>query len=667
MAGTRERRVGRLRLRAADESQACRGVIILEDAFRTATLPCAEAGRLLVVRKLALGKFRAGQSPASVALLIERRVGELRTQAVHALDPRADSRPAVYFHDEAERYVLLASRLARGEDAAAWFWPAAVPGWERTLPRAESLRTLLGAAARSRAGAAAVAALLGELLARGGVESLLGSLGPADGVELLSACGWHAPTPANDEEAEARPAVPHDALLARWAGAWGQTDARTLWLSAMLLVSEKPARLLDPRLTSRAARLVERVTASAESRAHAEAESHRPAAPQRSAPQVERRRDAASATRDTQHVGRARDAQRSEPDVCEPERSAGDERGELRARPRDDAPRIEDTRTSRAADARVVELAHAGEFEQDARDDESVPHSLAPVARRGVEETAARNTSTASESRHAATGADELRESARDGDMRTTDGCAAEGSGVEGAVVYHVPARTCCAGLLFLVPVMSRLGVAAFLKASPRLIEMDFPRRLLGHVCERLRVPADDPVVRALGAEARLDTDDLHEFMTPASWRELYSPGPLRLKREAQTRARSLADGSGQLTLALWRGRAPSGVRELVAGRVLRRAGARGRLDGPTLLLEAWTRAMRRWCRRHARTGLSELVRREGRLLATATHLELFLDHGGTDLRVRSTGLDLDPGWVAWLGRVVQFHYNNWKHADGDF
>jgi hypothetical protein len=27
------------------------------------------------------------------------------------------------------------------------------------------------------------------------------------------------------------------------------------------------------------------------------------------------------------------------------------------------------------------------------------------------------------------------------------------------------------------------------------------------------------------------------------------------------------------------------------------------------------------------------------------------------DVRIRKAGLDLDPGWVPWLGRVLSFHY----------
>jgi hypothetical protein len=46
------------------------------------------------------------------------------------------------------------------------------------------------------------------------------------------------------------------------------------------------------------------------------------------------------------------------------------------------------------------------------------------------------------------------------------------------------------------------------------------------------------------------------------------------------------------------------------------------------------------------------------RLRATETHVDLELATTTVDLAVRLAGLDLDPGWVPWLGRVVAFHYD---------
>jgi hypothetical protein len=67
--------------------------------------------------------------------------------------------------------------------------------------------------------------------------------------------------------------------------------------------------------------------------------------------------------------------------------------------------------------------------------------------------------------------------------------------------------------------------------------------------------------------------------------------------------------------------------------------------------------------------GLDALYRAEGPwplplaqhavLRATETHLDLDLAATSVDLALRLSGLDLDPGWVAWLGRVVTFHYDS--------
>jgi hypothetical protein len=44
---------------------------------------------------------------------------------------------------------------------------------------------------------------------------------------------------------------------------------------------------------------------------------------------------------------------------------------------------------------------------------------------------------------------------------------------------------------------------------------------------------------------------------------------------------------------------------------------------------------------------------------ATETHLEVDFAAQRVDIEVRRAGLDLDPGWVPWLGRVVTFGYPN--------
>lgn len=53
------------------------------------------------------------------------------------------------------------------------------------------------------------------------------------------------------------------------------------------------------------------------------------------------------------------------------------------------------------------------------------------------------------------------------------------------------------------------------------------------------------------------------------------------------------------------------------------------------------------------------LIAGPGRLGATATHLDFERPLASVRLDVRRAGLDLDPGWLPWLGRVVTIHYRS--------
>ena len=75
--------------------------------------------------------------------------------------------------------------------------------------------------------------------------------------------------------------------------------------------------------------------------------------------------------------------------------------------------------------------------------------------------------------------------------------------------------------------------------------------------------------------------------------------------------------------------------------------------------ITAWIAAMRFWCRRYVGMKLTEIIDRPGAFTLTRTHLDIYFHHDQADIRIRRSGLDLDPGWVPWLGRVVLFHYGN--------
>ena len=50
-------------------------------------------------------------------------------------------------------------------------------------------------------------------------------------------------------------------------------------------------------------------------------------------------------------------------------------------------------------------------------------------------------------------------------------------------------------------------------------------------------------------------------------------------------------------------------------------------------------------------------------LLASPTQLDLCFNLKQIDIRIRRAGLDINPGWLPWFGRIVRFHYAE-THAD---
>jgi len=73
--------------------------------------------------------------------------------------------------------------------------------------------------------------------------------------------------------------------------------------------------------------------------------------------------------------------------------------------------------------------------------------------------------------------------------------------------------------------------------------------------------------------------------------------------------------------------------------------------------LRLWRIRLRRTLRRHVGLDLPALIRRPAWVSATATHIDVVYPMSDIDLRLRRRGLDADPGWVPWFGRIVTFHF----------
>ncbi|NJN83782.1 MAG: hypothetical protein HC802_16910 [Caldilineaceae bacterium] len=176
--------------------------------------------------------------------------------------------------------------------------------------------------------------------------------------------------------------------------------------------------------------------------------------------------------------------------------------------------------------------------------------------------------------------------------------------------------RTQAGGLYFLAAALRQLGFENWLREHPAWADAQLSGRLLTAICGRLAVADDDPIWLTLEVDGESDVE-IDDIKLPAleplaGWRKLrIEIAPIHKKAE-------------------WRVQ-----------------------DGVGL----WLTALERWCALYTRLDLAEIVLRPAWLHHTQTHIDLHFSMAQVDLSIRRAGLDIDPGWVGWLGRVVLFHY----------
>jgi hypothetical protein len=539
------RSVQRLHLRAESEA-AVRGALpALEDAFRTATLPDA-GSRLIVVRRLDLGRLPRLASPQHLSLLLESRFARAGARLVHGDDAAANDADGVWFRGVHEAYTLAAQHVAAGHSVGAWFWPLAVPALAAETSPAARLRAIAFALASREEAPAALRAWVVALVRAGHVDRLIAALQPGDGAALLQAAGI-PPFRAN-ARMDTRDA-PDDAV------------PRRLHRPEVAAAPRLPARRRD-RVTPPDGRVefIERMVEGTAWRSPAPIE----------APSTDGPLDA------TQIRGTAGTLE-------QPSRSR-------RQQPRSGSSRQtrELTRT-RSARTPATGTPTAGT--------PGAPPSTISSPAREKAHAAARSLSV---------------------DL-TPPPRATSHRAVDASWVPDGQATT-AGGIFFIVPVLERVGFGrwcAALDAPPARVA-EYAGEVFHALLSRLRIAEEDPAWQLATA--------------------------FRLKPEA---TKPLVDSSRGFRLQPEETQNSGGFRLLPE-------------DSTG---EFWLSACRRWLRRRARIGLASLVVRPARLALTSTHADMFFALNGADVRVRRAGLDIDPGWVPWLGKVIAFHYEDrpWK------
>lgn len=213
-------------------------------------------------------------------------------------------------------------------------------------------------------------------------------------------------------------------------------------------------------------------------------------------------------------------------------------------------------------------------------------------------------------------------------------------------------ARTRLGGVAVLVNLLTRSGLPAYDTA----LQTDLSLTVL-RACVARRCGEEDDLLAALPepeAAALLEIVPAGLKIRPALWT---LSGPLYLGRLRQV--------PGRAVLSLGPRRAPIAVLDRADLRQLRAQGLDLRRDRrvwkwPDIEAELSTGLqlfLQRLCRATLGLPLRGVLDRPAWLHASATHLEITCDLNKVRIAERRAGLDLSPGWVPWLARVVNLHF----------
>jgi hypothetical protein len=176
---------------------------------------------------------------------------------------------------------------------------------------------------------------------------------------------------------------------------------------------------------------------------------------------------------------------------------------------------------------------------------------------------------------------------------------------------------TSAAGLPFLLNVLQRLGIAATINAYPALADAELSTHIMSRLAVQAGVARDDAILHCF----RPSQPNFH--LASEALRDLQSQ-PSVWPRDFVAPSKSLA--------------------------------------GSESFLRLWALAVRRWCWRLGRLSVREIAIRPGHVWLTRSALDITMPFEAVDVRIRRIGLDINPGWLPWLGmhgKDVRFHYRD--------
>ncbi|WP_462268040.1 hypothetical protein [Desulfobacter sp.] len=655
--------VRKLRIRTRDDAILPRMTFAIEDAFRTASFPGVPPNGRVFVKRLDLGSFSSSVSSRFLAGRIDEQFRQISPVMVCPDAPDLIGAPAVWFPDDLSPYRFLIRLLAKNQRPRAWYWKAAVKGWHPSFSVLQSYQVIISRVSRYETGIRGLGFVLEPLVESGRILDIFDQFNPRDVTRYLLNMGLSPvhmdPMKAPERRAATAPekqmTVPalEGGMITRAAGLWPIFDPRVALASYLVL-----ARMNQTADPGHLKRLLETV-------ANRPSSSH----------------DAEGTKKNRENMGDPH--QNAGLEVHRKIRRALNQSGGVPSKTVDMVPQ--------ASKVTMQETNAHGQTESGRPEFESVDNKKPTAAPKSDQETTGKaipqctgivDKMPRQPLEHISVYG-HTESPGPSGGTAAFDSPAPSSSGAYSPASKHIKstpfrkhtlteiwpvlggfAGEICeyAGLIFIIPLMKRIGMDTLMEKFPEYEDLDLPRHILFRCTTLFSIPPDDPVLGFLGGKPK-PVAVVPEFTAPPQWRRIL-PEPsskdcaFRVVRINGFNGYGLRLNSGKpLMIGVWHRE----NRDRVAPWFDRYS-----IDPEPVVSQNWSldrlvdtmvAAMERYCRDAATMELGELIRRPAYIATTKTHLDLTFPFSQLDIRVRMAGLDINPGWVPWLGRVFQFHY----------
>lgn len=635
----------------------------IEDAFRTASFPGVPPNGRVFVKRLDLGKFSSSASSRFLARRIDEQFRQISPVMVCQDTPELIGAPAVWFPDDLSPYRLLIRLLAKNQHPRAWYWKAAVKGWHPSLSVSQSYQVIISRVSQYETGIRGLCFVLEPLLESGRILDILDKFNSRDVTPYLFNMGLSPvqidPMKAPEKRAMISPEKPmivpsfEGGMITRAIGLWSVFDPRFALASYLVLARMNQAT--DPVHLNR---LLERVSIPP------------------------------SSSRDTEGTKKNRENmvdlhQKSGLEVHRKISRELNQSGEVPTEAVDMDPQAskvtkQETNAHGQAESGHPESEFVDQNKPTAtlKSDQETTGKAIPQCTGILDEIPLQLPEHVSVDGH-------TESPGPSGHTRASDSSTLSSSGPPSPESKHIQSTPFkkhtlteiwpvlggfageiseYAGLIFMIPLMKRIGMDTLIEKFPEYEDLDLARHILFRCATLFSIAPDDPALGFLGEKPE-PVAVVPEFTAPPQWQRIL-PEPsskdcaFRVVRINGFNGYGLRLGSEKsLMIGVWH----HNNRHLIAPWF-----DQYHIDPEPVVSQDWSldrlvdtmvTAMERYCRDAAAMELGELICRPAYIATTKTHLDVTFPFSQLDIRVRMAGLDINPGWVPWLGRVFQFHY----------